>query len=60
MHHQNIERFANGVRQMRCELRFKAAAQATKRVARFRVFLADYIRGQLVILNESHMRIGAP
>ena len=44
---------------MRCELRFKAAVQATERVARFRVFLADHISGQFVILNKSHTRIVA-
>ena len=44
---------------MGCEFRFKAAVQARERVARFRVFLADHINGQLVILNKSDMRIVA-
>ena len=45
---------------MRSEFRFKPAVQATECVARFRVFLADHIYGQFVILNKPHMRIVAP
>ena len=56
MHHQNIQRFANGVRQIRYDFRFKATVQTTECVTRFRVFLTDQIGGQLVILNKPHMR----
>jgi hypothetical protein len=45
---------------MRCEFRFKAAVQATERVARFRVFLTDHIYGQLVILKKPHVFSLAP
>lgn len=54
MHEERMERPANGVRLSRIEGRFKAAFETAERVPRLRVFLADDIERQLLILNELH------
>jgi hypothetical protein len=57
MHRERIEGFANRTRLLRIERKLKTAFEAAERMFRVRVFLADYIKRQFVVLNDLHARI---
>ncbi len=56
MHCKHTKWLANRVLLPRIKWRLKTAFQAAQRVLHFRVFFADYIQRQLVILDELHAR----
>jgi hypothetical protein len=53
---EHVERSTDGVWLLRVERVLKAAFETAQRVFRLRVFLADHIERQLVILDELHTR----
>ena len=56
MQREHIERPANRLRILWVECVFQAAFEAAERMTRIRVFFADYICGQLFVLDELHTR----
>ena len=54
VHSKQIKWLGDRARLPWIECRLKTTFQAAQRVLRFRVFFADHIRRQLVILNELH------
>ena len=56
VHSKQIKWLADHVRLPWIERGLKTTLQAAQRVLRFRVFFADHVRRQLVVLNELHAR----
>jgi hypothetical protein len=56
MQNERVHRLSNRLWSPRIELRLQTAFQAAERMPRIRVFLANHIDRQLVVLNESHAR----
>jgi hypothetical protein len=60
MQDERVQRFSNRLWLLRIELGLQSAFQAAERMPRIRVFLANHIDGQLVVLIESHARRLSP
>lgn len=56
VHREHIERSADRPRLLWIERKLKAAFETAECMLRLRVFLADHVVRQLVVLNELHAR----
>ncbi len=56
VHGEYVERPSDRTRLQRVERILEAALKATERMLRLCDFLSHYVRGQLVIFDESHAR----